>query len=118
MHTGAMEGSDRATPQIRALASPMPPGMLLDRGDAVAHAGRWRRPPRCRSVCVEASHIAFSICWRPGTPKLRYPRCPTPDAWPRDALVLGTTVFTNGLIGSSGRVGQKRATGPSGTGWP
>ncbi len=31
------------------------------------------------------------------------------DAWPRDALVLGTTAFTNGLIGSSGRVGQKRA---------
>jgi tetratricopeptide (TPR) repeat protein len=30
------------------------------------------------------------------------------DAWPRDALVLGTTAFTNGLIGSSGRAGQKR----------
>ena len=29
------------------------------------------------------------------------------DAWPRDALVLGTTAFTNGLIGSSGRAGQK-----------
>jgi len=27
----------------------------------------------------------------------------------RDALVLGTTAFTNGLIGSSGRAGQKRA---------
>jgi tetratricopeptide (TPR) repeat protein len=31
------------------------------------------------------------------------------DAWPRDAMVLGTTAFTNGLIGSSGRAGQKRA---------
>ncbi|HYU11573.1 MAG TPA: tetratricopeptide repeat protein [Stellaceae bacterium] len=31
------------------------------------------------------------------------------NAWPRDALVLGTTAFTNGLIGSSGRAGQKRA---------
>lgn len=30
-------------------------------------------------------------------------------AWPRDALVLATTAFTNGLIGSSGRAGQKRA---------
>ena len=30
------------------------------------------------------------------------------DAWPRDILVLGTTAFTNGLIGSSGRAGQKR----------
>lgn len=30
------------------------------------------------------------------------------DAWPRDALVLATTAFTNGLIGSSGRAGQKR----------
>jgi hypothetical protein len=30
------------------------------------------------------------------------------NAWPRDVLVLGTTAFTNGLIGSSGRPGQKR----------
>jgi hypothetical protein len=30
------------------------------------------------------------------------------DAWPRDAVVLATTAFTNGLIGSSGRAGQKR----------
>jgi hypothetical protein len=30
------------------------------------------------------------------------------NVWPRDALVLGTTAFTNGLIGSSGRAGQKR----------
>src|SRR5207248_2734840 len=30
------------------------------------------------------------------------------DTWPRDVLVLGTTAFTNGLIGSSGRAGQKR----------
>ena len=30
------------------------------------------------------------------------------NAWPRDAAVLGTTAFTNGLIGSSGRAGQKR----------
>src|SRR5204863_6740439 len=31
------------------------------------------------------------------------------NAWPRDVLVLATAAFTNGLIGSSGRVGQKRA---------
>jgi Flp pilus assembly protein TadD len=30
------------------------------------------------------------------------------NAWPRDAVVLATTAFTNGLIGSSGRAGQKR----------
>jgi hypothetical protein len=28
--------------------------------------------------------------------------------WPRDAMVLATSVSANGLIGSSGRVGQKR----------
>jgi tetratricopeptide (TPR) repeat protein len=28
--------------------------------------------------------------------------------WPRDAVVLATAAFTNGLIGSSGRAGQKR----------
>jgi tetratricopeptide (TPR) repeat protein len=30
------------------------------------------------------------------------------NEWPRDAVVLGSTAFTNGLIGSSGRAGQKR----------
>ena len=30
------------------------------------------------------------------------------NAWPRDAVALATTAFTNGLIGSSGRAGQKR----------
>ena len=30
------------------------------------------------------------------------------DTWPRDTVVLGTTAFTNGLIGNSGRAGQKR----------
>jgi hypothetical protein len=29
--------------------------------------------------------------------------------WPRDAVVLATTAFTNGLLGNSGRPGQKRA---------
>jgi hypothetical protein len=31
------------------------------------------------------------------------------NTWPRDVLVLSTTAFTNGLIGNSGRSGQKRA---------
>src|SRR5581483_4609705 len=30
------------------------------------------------------------------------------DAWPRDVMALATAAFTNGLIGSSGRAGQKR----------
>jgi tetratricopeptide (TPR) repeat protein len=30
------------------------------------------------------------------------------SAWPCDAVALATTAFTNGLIGSSGRAGQKR----------
>jgi hypothetical protein len=44
------------------------------------------------------------------TPTPHLPALPAHlNTWPRDALVLGTTAFTNGLIGSSGRAGQKRA---------
>jgi Flp pilus assembly protein TadD len=57
----------------------------------------------------EASHIAFFGLLLTGaaeaalTALLKHL-----DAWPRDVLVLATTAFTNGLIGNSGRAGQKR----------
>jgi hypothetical protein len=57
----------------------------------------------------EASHIAFFGLLVAGDAEAALTALPAHlDAWPRDALVLGTTAFTNGLIGMSGRAGQKR----------
>ncbi len=57
----------------------------------------------------EASHVAFleTLAAGHGEASLSALRVHI-DAWPRDALVLTPTAFTNGLIGSSGRSGQKR----------
>ena len=75
------------------------------------HARRWRRPTPSARVCPRAKPAIslFSTgSWR-ATPRPRFPRCSCIlNVWPRDAVVLGTTAFTNGLIGSSGRAGQKR----------
>ena len=57
----------------------------------------------------EASHVAFFDLLVAGDAEGALAALPAHlDAWPRDAMVLGTTAFTNGLIGSSGRAGQKR----------
>jgi tetratricopeptide (TPR) repeat protein len=57
----------------------------------------------------EISHIAFFDRLVAGDAEGALAMLPGHlDAWPRDAVVLGTTAFTNGLIGSSGRAGQKR----------
>lgn len=56
----------------------------------------------------EASHLAFVNLLMSGQAKAAlaalYQHL---DAWPRDALVLSTAANPNGLIGTSGRVGQK-----------
>ncbi len=57
----------------------------------------------------EASHVAFFGLLVAGDAEAALAALHAHlNAWPRDALVLGTTAFTNGLIGSSGRAGQKR----------
>jgi tetratricopeptide (TPR) repeat protein len=57
----------------------------------------------------EASHVAFFdvLLSGDGEAALSALRAHL-DAWPRDAVVLATAAFTNGLIGSSGHSGQKR----------
>jgi tetratricopeptide (TPR) repeat protein len=58
----------------------------------------------------EASHIAFFDLLSTGDSDAALAAVYAHlSLWPRDALVLATTAFTNGLIGSSGRAGQKRA---------
>jgi len=50
----------------------------------------------------------FSIDWWPASEAALTALPGHLDAWPRDSVLLATTAFTNGLIGSSGRAGQKR----------
>jgi len=114
MHPGAIEAFDRAilADPAFALAHVARAHALLERGDvaaarqsmASAHAFTAGLSAR------EASHIAFFARLAAGEADAALAALRTHlDAWPRDALVLGTTAFTNGLIGSSGRAGQKRA---------
>jgi Flp pilus assembly protein TadD len=84
---------------------------LLERGDAAAARRSMASatalagglPPR------EASHIAYFEHLVAGDSEAALTALPVHlDAWPRDTMVLGTAAFTNGLIGSSGRAGQKQ----------
>src|SRR6202162_2462207 len=114
MYPGAIEGFDRAIAADPgfALAHAARAYVLLERGDAAAARASMAAGnslvagPSAR----EASHIAFFDLLSAGDAEAALSALPAHlSAWPRDALVLGTTAFTNGLIGSSGRAGQKRA---------
>jgi tetratricopeptide (TPR) repeat protein len=114
MYPGAIEAFDRAITADPgfALAHVARAHILLERGDA---AGARESMAAANSVAAglparEASHIAFFKRLSAGDTGAALATLPAHlDAWPRDAMVLGTTAFTNGLIGSSGRAGQKRA---------
>jgi Tfp pilus assembly protein PilF len=113
MYPGAIEAFDRAIASDPGFALPhaAKAHALLERGDpaaareamSAANALAGGLPAR------EASHIAFFGLLVAGDAEAALAALRTHlDAWPRDAMVLGTTAFTNGLIGSSGRAGQKR----------
>jgi hypothetical protein len=113
MHPGAIEAFDRAiaADPAFALAHAARAHAHLERGDAtaaresmaIANALAAGLPAR------ELSHIAYFALLVAGDTEAALTALPAHlDAWPSDALVLGTTAFTNGLIGSSGRAGQKR----------
>ena len=75
------------------------------------HARRWRRPSSLGAglSAREASHIAFFDRLVAGDAEAALSALLAHlNVWPRDSVVLGTAAFTNGLIGSSGRAGQKR----------
>lgn len=113
MYPGAIEAFDRAIeadPRF-ALAHAAKAHALLERGDAASA----REPMAAANALAphlparEASHIAYFALLLAGDTEAALTALPAHlNAWPRDALVLGTTAFTNGLIGSSGRAGQKR----------
>src|SRR5947208_5021653 len=114
MYPSAIEAFERAVvadPGF-ALAHTAKAHALLERGEiAAARASMAAANSLITGVSErEAHHIAFFNLLVTGEAEAALSVLPAHlNAWPRDALVLGTTAFTNGLIGSSGRAGQKRA---------
>jgi tetratricopeptide (TPR) repeat protein len=113
MYPGAIEAFDRAIAADPgfALAHVARAHILLERGDAAAARASMAAANSLAAglPAREASHIAFFNLLSVGDTEAALAALPAHlDAWPRDAIVLGTTAFTNGLIGSSGRAGQKR----------
>jgi tetratricopeptide (TPR) repeat protein len=113
MYPGAIEAFDRAIAADPgfALAHAARAYALLDRGEAAAARASMEAAKSLSGGLSEreASHIAFFGLLVAGDGEAALSAVLAHlNAWPRDALVLGTTAFTNGLIGSSGRAGQKR----------
>lgn len=114
LYPGAEEAFDRA--------------IAADEGFALAHSGKAQVLLRegnmaaARSALAaakgvtggladrEASHLAFLELMFAGRtdPAIAALRAHLTE-WPRDVLVLSTAANPNGLIGASGRIGQKRA---------
>ena len=112
LYPGAVEAFDRA--------------IAADPGFAMAHAGKAQVLMRegdvaaaraalaaAKDVAIglptrEASHIAFfDLVFAGRTDAAIAALHEHLRAWPRDALVLATAANPNGLIGASGRIGQK-----------
>ena len=114
MYPGALEAFDRAIAADPgfAVAHAARAHVLLERGDPAAArvAAAAADSAVAGSTAREASHVGFFGLLVAGDAEAALSALHAHlDAWPRDAVVLGTTAFTNGLIGSSGRAGQKRA---------
>jgi Flp pilus assembly protein TadD len=114
MYPGAVEEFHRAIaadPRF-ALAYADNAYALLERGDAAAARASMASANSLTADISsrEASHIAFFDLLVAGDAEgaLSALRAHLED-WPRDVMVLATTAFTNGLIGNSGRAGQKRS---------
>jgi hypothetical protein len=137
MYPGAIEGFERAIAADPgfALAHAARAHVLLEPGDAAARASMAAAKSLAAGLTArEATHIAFFDLLVNGDTETALPAVYAHlNAWPRDVLVLATTAFTNGLIGSSGVpgrnarcwscwIGSRRATAMIGgsrpiTGW-
>ena len=112
-YPGAVEAFDRAVAADPgfALAHVARAHAVLERGDAAAARASMEaaKSSVAGTSAREASHVAYFYLLIAGDSEAALSALPVHlDAWPRDAVVLGTAAFTNGLIGSSGRAGQKR----------
>jgi Flp pilus assembly protein TadD len=113
MYPGAIEALDRAIAADPgfALAHAAKAHALLERGDAVtARTAMGSANSLAAGLSArEQSHVAFFGLLAAGDAEGALSAVHRHlEVWPRDAVVLATTAFTNGLIGSSGRAGQKR----------
>ena len=113
MYPGAIEAFDRAIAADPgfALAHAARAHALLERGDAAAARASMASANSLTAglSAREQSHVAFFGLLVMGDAEAALSAVHAHlDTWPRDAVVLATTAFTNGLIGSSGRAGQKR----------
>ena len=113
MYPGAIEAFDRAIAADPHFALPHAARAhaLLERGNATAAREAIAAAGALSSGATEreASHIAFFGLLVAGDAEGALAAVRTHlNEWPRDVMVLATTAFTNGLIGSSGRAGQKR----------
>ena len=113
MYPGAIEAFDRAIAEDPhfALAHAARAHALLERGDAAAARASMAAASSLGAdlSAREASHIAFFDWLVAGDAEAALSALLVHlNVWPRDSVVLGTAAFTNGLIGSSGRAGQKR----------
>jgi tetratricopeptide (TPR) repeat protein len=114
MYPGTIEAFDRAVAADPgfALAHAARAHVLLERGDAAAARASMAAANSLTAglSAREASHIAFFDLLIAGDAEAALSAVLAHvNTWPRDAMVLATTAFTNGLIGNSGRAGQKRA---------
>jgi tetratricopeptide (TPR) repeat protein len=114
MYPGAIAAFDRAVAADPgfALAHAARAHALLERGDmAAARAAMAAANSLAAGLSArEKRHIAFFDLLAAGEAEAALSAVVAHlNDWPRDALVLATTAFTNGLIGMSGRAGQKRA---------
>ena len=112
-YPGALEAYDRAiaADPAFALAYVGKALVLLRQGDvAAARAALATAKGLASGVSErEASHIAFfELVFAGETEAAIAALYPHLSAWPRDALVVASAANPNGLIGGSGRIGQKR----------
>jgi Flp pilus assembly protein TadD len=113
MYPGAIEAFDRAiaADPAFALAHTAKAHALLERGE-VSTARASMAAANSLTACLserEVSHVAFfDLLVRGDAERALAALLAHLNAWPRDTAVLATTAFTNGLIGNSGRAGQKR----------
>jgi tetratricopeptide (TPR) repeat protein len=113
MYPGAIEAFDRAIAADPGFALPYAAKAhaLVEHDAAAAREAMAAANALAAGLPArEASHVAFFGLLVAGDAEAALDAVHAHlNAWPRDAVVLGTTAFTNGLIGMSGRAGQKRA---------
>ena len=112
LYPGAVEAFDRAIAADPgfALAHAGKAQVLMREGNVAAARAALRRPrtwpPVCRRARPVTSRSSTSL-FAGRTDAAIAALYAHLAAWPRDALVLATAANPNGLIGASGRIGQK-----------